>query len=79
MTWSVILGVAVILPSFVILFLRWYVQREKKRREALDAQGLVSEVGNLTHDDGDGGKEEVVDARLLDLTDRQNLAFRYVL
>lgn len=79
MTWSVILGVAVILPSFVILFLRWYVQREKKRREALDAQGLVSEVGNLTHDDGDGGKEEVVDARLLDLTDRQNLAYRYVL
>ncbi|KAK5717040.1 hypothetical protein LTR15_008928 [Elasticomyces elasticus] len=79
-TWSVILGVAVILPTFIILVLRWYLQKENARRDALDAQGLVTEVGVLTHDEGDGSKtEKVVDARQLDLTDRQNLAFRYVL
>ncbi|KAK4561268.1 hypothetical protein LTR86_004585 [Recurvomyces mirabilis] len=79
-TWGIILGVAVILPMIIIINLRLYLDRENKRRDSLAAQGLVREVGVMTHDDGDGVKsEEIVDARQLDLTDRQNLAFRYVL
>ncbi|KAK4542352.1 hypothetical protein LTR36_006808 [Oleoguttula mirabilis] len=79
-TWAVILGVAVILPSFIILALRWYLVRENKRRDQLAAQGVIREVGVVTHVEEDGSKtEEVVDARQLDLTDRENLAFRYVL
>lgn len=80
-TWGVILGVAYIFPMALISFLRYYLVEENKRRDELQSQGLVNEVGVLEHvnkDDGTVG-EEVVDVRQLDLTDRENLAFRYVL
>ncbi|CAK1361717.1 putative transporter [Cercospora beticola] len=77
-TWAVILGVACVFPMFLVVYLRWYLKRENARRDALQAQGLISEVGIVEHSDGDAS-EEVVDARQLDLTDRENLAFRYVL
>ncbi|KAF2159170.1 hypothetical protein M409DRAFT_71184 [Zasmidium cellare ATCC 36951] len=80
-TWAVILGIACVLPMIIVLYLRWGLQKENKRRDALAAQGLINEVGVIKHDSGSGDSdsEEVVDARQLDLTDRENLAFRYVL
>ncbi|KAF2703809.1 MFS general substrate transporter [Pleomassaria siparia CBS 279.74] len=79
-TWSVILGVACILPMIIIVYLRWYLVKENNRRDELDRQGKVQEVGIVQHEDESGERsEEVVDSRQLDLTDRENLAFRYVL
>ncbi|KAH7137915.1 allantoate permease [Dendryphion nanum] len=80
-TWSVILAIACVLPTGVILTLRWYLVKENKRRDQLQAEGKISEVGVLQREGeaGEGVVEEVVDARQLDLTDRENLAFRYVL
>lgn len=74
-TWSVILGVACVLPMVVVLYLRWYLVRENKRRDALAERGLVREIGIVEHVDENGvSTEEVVDARQLDLTDKENLA-----
>ncbi|KAL1908688.1 hypothetical protein Sste5344_005513 [Sporothrix stenoceras] len=74
-TWAVILGIACVLPTIIILYLRWYLAKENARRDALAAQGLVQEVGVVEHVDESGERvEEVVDARQLDLTDRENLA-----
>ncbi|ORX97963.1 hypothetical protein BCR34DRAFT_641381 [Clohesyomyces aquaticus] len=78
--WAVILVVVCILPSRVVLVLRWYMVRENRRRDALESKGKIQEVGIMQHFDESGeSREEVVDARQLDLTDRENLAFRYVL
>ncbi|CAK7200217.1 hypothetical protein SEUCBS139899_002908 [Sporothrix eucalyptigena] len=74
-TWWVILGIACILPTLIILYLRWYLKRENTRRDALANQNLIQEVGVVEHVDESGERvEEVVDARQLDLTDRENLA-----
>lgn len=73
-TWGVILGVACVLPMGIVLALRWYLKRENARRDTLKEQGLISEVGVVEHSSGGEVSEEVVDARQLDLTDRQNLA-----
>ncbi|KAF3769711.1 MFS general substrate transporter [Cryphonectria parasitica EP155] len=79
-TWWVILWVACVLPMGIVLYLRYYLQKENKRRDALAKNGEIREVGVLEHTDENGQRtEEVVDARQLDLTDRENLAFRYVL
>jgi hypothetical protein len=74
--WAVILSLACVFPSVIIVCLRFYLARENKRREELDRKGLVHEIGVLEHTDkGDGAiGDEVVDARQLDLTDRENLA-----
>lgn len=75
-TWGVILSVACILPMFLVLYIRYYLDKENKRRDALAAQGLITETGVLDNADETSGAmtEEVVDARLLDLSDRENLA-----
>lgn len=73
-TWSVILGVACIFPMMLVIFLRWYLAKENARRDALKEQGLVAETGVVQHDSEGSTSEEVVDARMLDLTDRENLA-----
>ncbi|USW56706.1 Putative major facilitator superfamily, MFS transporter superfamily [Septoria linicola] len=78
-TWAVILGVACVFPMSLVLYLRWYLQSENSRRDKLQERGLVSEVGVVEHSSDGSVSEEIVDARQLDLTDRQNLAFRYVL
>ncbi|PSN72464.1 MFS general substrate transporter [Corynespora cassiicola Philippines] len=79
-TWAVILGVACVLPMAIVLYLRWYLVRENRRRDELDRLGKVQEVGIIQHvgEDGDSN-EEVVNVNQLDLTDRENLKFRYVL
>ncbi|KAI5362649.1 putative major facilitator superfamily, MFS transporter superfamily [Septoria linicola] len=78
-TWAVILGVACVFPMSLVLYLRWYLQSENSRRDKLQERGLVSEVGVVEHSSDGSVSEEIVDARQLDLTDRQNLAFRYLL
>ena len=56
------------LPTFIVLYLRYYLVQENQRRDQLDKNGLVSEVGILEHvSDNSTVSEEVVDARQLDL------------
>ena len=78
-TWAVILGIACVFPMLLVLFLRWYLVKENARRDKLKEQGVVTEVGVIQHTQDGTTSEEVVDARMLDLTDRENLEFRYVL
>ncbi|KAH8890081.1 MFS general substrate transporter [Thozetella sp. PMI_491] len=74
-TWAVILGVACVFPMFLVLYLRWYLVKENERRDKLQQQGLIREIGIVEHVDESGTRtEDVVDARQLDLTDRENLA-----
>lgn len=78
-TWAVILGIACVFPMALVLYLRWYLKTENRRRDELAARGLVNEIGLIKHGSESGDSEEVVDARQLDLTDLENLTFRYVL
>jgi hypothetical protein len=59
-----------------VMYIRYYLDKENKRRDALAAQGLITETGVLESVDDVSGErtEVVVDARLLDLSDRENLA-----
>lgn len=79
-TWWVIMWVACVLPMGIVLYLRYYLNKENKRRDELAKRGEIEEIGVVEHIDESGQRtESVVDARQLDLTDRENLAFRYVL
>lgn len=72
--------VACVLPMGIVLYLRYYLNKENKRRDELAKRGQIEEIGVVEHVDESGRRtESVVDARQLDLTDRENLAFRYVL
>ncbi|KUI54723.1 putative transporter PB10D8.01 [Cytospora mali] len=74
-TWWVILWVACVFPMFLVLYLRYYLNKENKRRDSLAQKGVIRETGVVEHIDESGNRtEEVVDARQLDLTDRENLA-----
>ncbi|UKZ83999.1 hypothetical protein TrVFT333_011815 [Trichoderma virens FT-333] len=79
-TWIILLIVAAILPSIIIIILRIYLSRENKRRDKLEADNIVTSNGLVETTNADGTKEvRVVDTNQLDLTDRENLKFRYVL
>ncbi|KAL9624996.1 MAG: hypothetical protein Q9160_000725 [Pyrenula sp. 1 TL-2023] len=79
-TWTVILIVASILPAIIVLYLRYYLVRENRRRDALAAAKPVMDDGVVESYDEDGIRiTHVVNANQLDLTDRENLTFRYVL
>lgn len=74
-TWWVILWVACVFPMLLVLYLRYYLSKENKRRDSLARKGEIRETGVVEHVDESGNRtEEVVDARQLDLTDRENLA-----
>lgn len=74
-TWWVILWVACVFPMLLVLYLRYYLNKENKRRDLLAQGGEIRETGVVEHVDESGNRtEEVVDARQLDLTDRENLA-----
>ncbi|KAH8760546.1 major facilitator superfamily domain-containing protein [Diaporthe sp. PMI_573] len=74
-TWWVILWVACVFPMLLVLYLRYYLNKENKRRDSLAQKGEIRETGVVEHVDESGNRtEEVVDARQLDLTDRENLA-----
>ncbi|KAF8343124.1 MFS general substrate transporter [Cantharellus anzutake] len=66
----------------LLLTLRWYLQRENKRRDQLQA-GLANEDDMFGYVERADEKGQVVrqkvEKALLDLTDRENLSFRYVL
>lgn len=73
------LQVACILPSLVIVYLRWYLSKENKRRDLLQSETLVTDTGVVEEVDNDGTKHaRLVDKNQLDLTDRENLSL-YVL
>ncbi|RFU79420.1 major facilitator superfamily domain, general substrate transporter [Trichoderma arundinaceum] len=79
-TWIILLIVAAILPSVIIIILRIYLSRENKRRDKLEEDNHVADNGLVETTNADGRKEvHVVDTNQLDLTDRENLKFRYVL
>ena len=60
---------------FLVLYLRYYLVRENKRRDALAAQGEIQNNGVVESVTADGAKvTNVVDNNQLDLTDRENLA-----
>ncbi|KAJ5155997.1 Major facilitator superfamily domain general substrate transporter [Penicillium capsulatum] len=79
-TWIILLVVAAILPSIIIIVLRIYLSRENKRRDKLEAADQVTGRGVVETTDSSGAKvTQVVDNSQMDLTDRENLKFRYVL
>lgn len=60
---------------FLVLYLRYYLVQENKRRDALAAQGEIQNNGVVESVTADGAKvTNVVDNNQLDLTDRENLA-----
>ncbi|KAJ5918700.1 hypothetical protein N7454_009844 [Penicillium verhagenii] len=72
--------VAAILPSIIIVILRVYLSNENKRRDKLDSVNVINGNGIIETVDSDGTKiARVVDNSQMDLTDRENLTFRYVL
>ncbi|UDD65259.1 hypothetical protein AFCA_012450 [Aspergillus flavus] len=71
--------VACILPSLVIVYLRWYLSKENKRRDLLQSETFVTDTGVVEEVDNDGTKHaRLVDKNQLDLTDRENVSL-YVL
>ncbi|OAA72293.1 Major facilitator superfamily domain, general substrate transporter [Cordyceps fumosorosea ARSEF 2679] len=79
-TWIILLVVAAIVPAIIVLVLRIYLDRENKRRDRIERENLVDDSGVVETVNADGTTESrVVDRNQLDLTDRQNLKFRYVL
>lgn len=75
--WGVILGLATVFPTALIVYIRYYLVKENRRRDALVAEG--KDVQSMGVVEGDEGEEKIVDNNQLDLTDRENLTFRYVL
>ncbi|KAB8271287.1 major facilitator superfamily domain-containing protein [Aspergillus minisclerotigenes] len=79
-TWIILLVVACILPSLVIIYLRWYLSKENKRRDLLQSETLVADTGVVEEVDNDGTKHaRLVDKNQLDLTDRENLSLHLFL
>ncbi|KKY23933.1 putative allantoate permease [Phaeomoniella chlamydospora] len=80
-TWTVILVVASIFPALIVLYLRYYLVQENKRRDRLADTNHCTDTGIVESYDDDTGNKiiHVVNANQLDLTDRENLSFRYVL
>ncbi|CRG84396.1 putative transporter PB1C11,03 [Talaromyces islandicus] len=72
--------VAAVIPSICIVALRILLQRENKRRDRLAEANQVRDDGVVETLSDNGTKvTHVVDNNQLDLTDRENLTFRYVL
>ncbi|KAG9082211.1 hypothetical protein FS749_007035 [Ceratobasidium sp. UAMH 11750] len=66
----------------LILTIRYVLQKENRRRDALQSStdAAYEEHGYVERTDADGRVvRQKVDRGLLDLTDRENLSFRYVL
>ena len=64
-----------------MLYIRYYLNKENKRRDGLVAAGKeIQEIGIVESTNIDGHHvDHAVDNNQLELTDRENLAFRYVL
>lgn len=68
-------------PALLVLYIRYYLNKENERRDGLVASGKeILETGIMESQDVDGHYVNcMVDNNQLDLTDRENLTFRYVL
>ncbi|KAJ3499286.1 hypothetical protein NLG97_g457 [Lecanicillium saksenae] len=79
-TWIIILIIAAIVPAIIVLVLRFYLAHENKRRDKLERENRIDDNGIIETVNADGTKaKKIVDMNQMDLTDRQNLKFRYVL
>lgn len=67
--------------DYILLYaIRYLLDTENKRRDQLQAGRSVDEFGFVEKvDEGGHVSRRKVDKGLLDLTDRQNMAFRYSL
>ncbi|KAF8707679.1 MFS general substrate transporter, partial [Rhizoctonia solani] len=67
--------------DFILLFaIRYVLKKENDRRDALQAVQAQEDYGYVERVDSDGHiVRQKVDKGMLDLTDRQNLSFRYAL
>ncbi|KAF8680063.1 MFS general substrate transporter [Rhizoctonia solani] len=67
--------------DFILLFaIRYVLKKENDRRDALQAVQAQEDYGYVERVDSDGQiVRQKVDKGMLDLTDRQNLSFRYAL
>ncbi|KAI0318837.1 major facilitator superfamily domain-containing protein [Amylostereum chailletii] len=76
--WAIITGASFI-SGLLLLAIRFHLARENAKREKEGRKDGFDNV-YVAHVDADGKKEEVhVDRAFLDLTDRENREFRYVL
>ena len=68
-------------PALLVLYIRYYLVKENKRRDAILASGKdLQNTGVIESTDADGHHvSHTVESNQLDLTDRENLTFRYVL
>jgi len=75
-----VVDLASIFPALLILYIRYYLVTENKRRDALAAAGKdFQNTGVVESADAEGHHvETAVDNNQLDLADRENLTFRYV-
>ncbi|KAB5593649.1 MFS general substrate transporter [Ceratobasidium theobromae] len=77
--WSICLA-SYVGDFLIILAIRYVLDTENKRRDALQASSAHDEYGYVEKADSDGQIiRQKVDKAMLDLTDRQNLSFRYAL
>ncbi|KAF7760061.1 hypothetical protein Agabi119p4_11756 [Agaricus bisporus var. burnettii] len=75
----IVIGVCYAFNIFLMLYLRWIMSRENKRRDREPRDTSFDEV-YLERDNKDGTIDKIrVDKEFLDLTDIQNRDFRYVL
>lgn len=64
----------------LLLAIRYVLNKENKRRDALDASHAHEDYGYIEKVDSEGKMvRQKVDKGLLDMTDRENLSFRYAL
>jgi hypothetical protein len=68
-------------PAMLVLYIRYYLNKENERRDELVASGKeIQETGIVESTTVDGHHvDHAADNNQLDLTDRENLTFRYVL
>ncbi|KAH8803525.1 major facilitator superfamily domain-containing protein [Xylogone sp. PMI_703] len=79
--WGVILGLASVFPAILVLYIRYYLVKENRRRDRLVESGKEVQATGVVDSIDEYGQHrgQVVDNNQLDLTDRENLTFRYVL
>ncbi|TQV94509.1 hypothetical protein V2A60_005550 [Cordyceps javanica] len=79
-TWIILLIIAAVIPAVIVAVLRVYLQQENTRRDKIERETPVEdhEVIEIVNENGSSSRQ-VVYRNQLDLTDRQNLKFRYVL
>lgn len=67
--------------DFILLFtIRCVLNKENQRRDALAGPGAQESYGYVERVDADGQVvHQKVEKGMLDMTDRQNLSFRYAL